>query len=152
VSFITPPVALAAFAAAPIARGSQWSVAWAAMRLGTVIYFVPFLFVYNPELLLRGTTAAIVATALTSFIGVFFFASGVQGYVIGGGLASGPAGVAARLMLVAAGILCALSGIPQLALPHVASSGLGIAVGLAAVALIRGAGGYRAAEPRPARR
>jgi TRAP-type uncharacterized transport system fused permease subunit len=107
------------------------------MRLGTVIYFVPFLFVYNPELLLLGTTAAIVTTAVTSFLGVFFFASALQGYVIGGGLASGPAGVAARLMLLAAGILCATSGIPQLGLTHLASSGIGISCGLAAIALLR---------------
>jgi TRAP-type uncharacterized transport system fused permease subunit len=109
------------------------------MRLGTIIYVVPFLFVYNPELLLRGTTFAIVTTALTSFLGVFFFASALQGYVIGGGLASGPSGVAARLMLFAAGILCALSGIPQLDLPHVASSGIGISFGLAAIVLLRAA-------------
>jgi TRAP transporter 4TM/12TM fusion protein len=152
VSFITPPVALAAFAAAPIARASQWSIGREAMRLGTIIYFVPFLFVYNPELLLRGTTAAIVSTALTSFLGVFFFASALQGYVIGGGLASGAAGAAARIMLLAAGILCALSGIPQLGLPHWASSGLGIALGLAAVALIRSASGDQSAEARSARR
>jgi TRAP transporter 4TM/12TM fusion protein len=152
VSFITPPVALAAFAAAPIARASQWSIGWEAMRLGTVIYLVPFLFVYNPELLLWGTAEAIVTTALTSFVGVFFFASALQGYVIGGGDASGPTGAAARIMLFAAGILCAVSGIPQLGLPHLASSGLGIAVGLSAVALVRIAAGRRAQETQSEQR
>ena len=54
VSFITPPVALAAFAAAPIAQTSQMRIGIQAMRLGTAIYVVPFCFVLNPALLLKG--------------------------------------------------------------------------------------------------
>ena len=138
VSFITPPVALAAFAAAPIARTSQWTIGWQAMRLGSVLYFVPFLFVYNPELLLKGTWPEIATTALTSFIGVFFVASGLQGYAIGGGMAVGAVGAIARVMLLAAGVLCALAGVPQLGLSHMTSSAIGVAIGLAAIGLLRG--------------
>jgi TRAP transporter 4TM/12TM fusion protein len=137
VSFITPPVALAAFAAAPIARTSQWDIGWQAMRLGSVLYFVPFLFVYNPELLLKGTWPEIVATAATSFIGVFFAASGLQGYAIGGGMASGASGALARALLIAGGIACALAGIPQLGLSHLASSAIGIGLGLVGIGLLR---------------
>jgi TRAP transporter 4TM/12TM fusion protein len=143
VSFITPPVALAAFAAAPIARVSQWSIGFASMRLGTVIYFVPFLFVYNPELLLKGQTVDIVLTIATSFVGILFLASGLQGYVIGGGKAVGPTGWLARLSLLAGGLFCALSGIPQIGLSHAASSGIGIALGLAAILLLRATGAER---------
>jgi TRAP transporter 4TM/12TM fusion protein len=143
VSFITPPVALAAFAAAPIARVSQWAIGWQSMRLGTIIYLVPFLFVYNPELLLKGAAADVVVTIATSFVGVFFLASGLQGYVIGGGRAAGPTGIAARLLLLGGGILCALSGIPQLGLSHHATSAIGIGLGLAAIVLLRATGAER---------
>src|SRR5690606_36681702 len=53
VSFITPPVALGAFAAASIARTSSFAVGFEAMRLGSVIYFLPFFFVLNPALILK---------------------------------------------------------------------------------------------------
>ncbi len=52
-SFITPPVALAAFAAASVAQVSPMRAGFEAMRLGAIIYFVPFFFVFNPALLLR---------------------------------------------------------------------------------------------------
>jgi TRAP transporter 4TM/12TM fusion protein len=143
VSFITPPVALAAFAAAPIARVSQWAIGWQSMRLGTIIYLVPFLFVYNPELLLKGAAIDVVVTIATSFVGVFFLASGLQGYVMGGGRAVGVVGIATRLLLLAGGILCALSGIPQLGWSHHTTSTVGIALGLAAILLLRVTGAER---------
>jgi len=137
VSFITPPVALAAFAAAPIARTSQWTIGWQAMRLGSVLYFVPFLFVYNPELLLKGSWDQIALTTLTSFIGVFFVASGLQGYAIGAGMAKGAIGWIGRGLLLAGGICCALAGIPQLGVSHLAATGIGIAIGALAMGLVR---------------
>lgn len=143
VSFITPPVALAAFAAAPIARVSQWAIGWQSMRLGTIIYLVPFLFVYNPELLLKGAPVDVVMTIATSFVGVFLLASGLQGYVMGGGRAVGVVGIAARLLMLAGGILCALSGIPQLGLSHHTTSAIGIGLGLAAIVLLRATGAER---------
>ncbi|MDG2420311.1 MAG: TRAP transporter fused permease subunit, partial [Gammaproteobacteria bacterium] len=54
-SFITPPVALAAFAAASVANVSPMRAGFEAMRLGAIIYFVPFFFVFNPALLLQGS-------------------------------------------------------------------------------------------------
>jgi len=54
-SFITPPVALAAFAAASVAQVSPMRAGFEAMRLGAIIYFVPFFFVFNPALLLQGS-------------------------------------------------------------------------------------------------
>jgi TRAP transporter 4TM/12TM fusion protein len=143
VSFITPPVALAAFAAAPIARASQWAIGWQSMRLGTVIYFLPFLFVYNPELLLKGAAVDVVTTIATAFIGVFLFASGLQGYVIGGGVAKGYSGALARLMLVGGGILCALSGIPQLGVSHLQIASVGTLLGASAIFLLRATGAER---------
>ncbi len=143
VSFITPPVALAAFAAAPIARASQWVIGWEAMKLGSVIYFVPFLFVYNPELLLKGAPFDVVTTIISSFVGVFFFASGLQGYVWGGGAMAGSMGLIARGMLLAGGVVCALAGIPQLGVSHLVSSALGMALGAGAIMLLRATGAER---------
>ena len=54
VSFITPPVALATFAAAPMAGISAIRIGFQSVRLGTAIYLVPFCFVLNPALLLKG--------------------------------------------------------------------------------------------------
>ncbi|MFP6804542.1 MAG: TRAP transporter large permease subunit [Pseudomonadales bacterium] len=54
-SFITPPVALGAFAAASIAGASALSTGFKAMRLGSVIYFIPFFFVLEPALILSGS-------------------------------------------------------------------------------------------------
>ena len=54
-SFITPPVALGAFAAASIAGSSALATGFKAMRLGSVIYFIPFFFVLEPALILSGT-------------------------------------------------------------------------------------------------
>jgi len=83
VSFITPPVALGAFAAASIAGASPMKTGFQAMRLGSIIYFVPFFFVLDPALILQGEierTALLVASAVG---GVILIASALQGYLIG---------------------------------------------------------------------
>src|SRR5512134_2051866 len=53
-SAITPPVALAVFAAAGLAKANMWTTGWAAMRAAAPAYIVPFMFVYEPALLLIG--------------------------------------------------------------------------------------------------
>src|SRR3546814_8093149 len=53
-SFITPPVALGAFAAATLAGARPMETGLQAMRLGSVIYFIPFMFVPNPALIMQG--------------------------------------------------------------------------------------------------
>ena len=63
-SFITPPVALGAFAAATVAGARPMSTGLQAMRLGSVIYFIPFLFVLNPALIMQGDASQ---TCLTAF-------------------------------------------------------------------------------------
>ena len=51
---VTPPVALAAFAAATIAESDQWQTGWAATRLSWCAYFIPFMFAYSPVLVMHG--------------------------------------------------------------------------------------------------
>ena len=82
-SAVTPPVALAAYAGAGISGSSPSKVGWTAFRLALAGFIIPYIFVYNPILLLIG--GGIFETALaivTSIIGVCALAMAVQGYMI----------------------------------------------------------------------
>jgi len=81
VSNFTPPVALACFAAAPIAKASPHRIGYTAMRLGIVAYVVPFLFVYSPTLILKGETLHIVVSAATAVLGTWLLATALVGYM-----------------------------------------------------------------------
>jgi TRAP transporter 4TM/12TM fusion protein len=78
-SAITPPVALAAFTAAFLAKSKPMGVAITAVRLGIIAFIVPFMFVYAPSLLWQGDFTVILGTLLTSLIGVILLGSGIQG-------------------------------------------------------------------------
>ncbi len=112
-SFITPPVALGAFAAASIAGASPLATGFKAMRLGSVIYFIPFFFVLNPALILVGSWIEILLATLTVAAGVFLVAGGLQGYLPGLGFLdrNGPIGAAGRSLLTLGGGLVALPGL-----------------------------------------
>src|SRR6185295_4608324 len=136
VSFITPPVALAAFAAAPIAKTSQTKIGIQAMRLGTAIYIVPFCFVLNPALLLQGNAVVVAVSVVFAFLGIALAASALQGYVIRiGRIANTPAGFATRALLLVAALYLTIPverwvGLPMmqaiLAGLALASAGLGL--------------------------
>jgi TRAP-type uncharacterized transport system fused permease subunit len=81
-SAITPPVALAVYAAAGIARSELWSSGWAAVKIGFPGFIVPFMFVYEPALLMIGTWPAIIQAFVTASIGVLLFAAGLHGYFL----------------------------------------------------------------------
>ncbi|SEO81060.1 TRAP transporter permease [Aquisalimonas asiatica] len=81
-SFITPPVALGAFAAATIAGSRSMETGLQAMRLGSVIYFIPFLFVLNPALILQGAPQEIVLVLGQALFGVLLIAGAMQGYLL----------------------------------------------------------------------
>lgn len=85
VSYITPPVALAAFAAAGIAKASPMKTGFTAVRLGIVTFIVPFFFVYQPALIARGEPLEITTTVISAIIGVFMLASALEGYMAGYG-------------------------------------------------------------------
>jgi TRAP-type uncharacterized transport system fused permease subunit len=108
VSFITPPVALATFAAAPLAGISAMRIGLQSIRLGTAIYVVPFCFVLNPALLLKGDPAAVAVAVAAAFAGIVVIAAALQGYVLGLGLIPRHiGGWAARVALIAGGFLLA---------------------------------------------
>lgn len=81
-SMITPPVCLAAFAAAAIAESNSMRTGLAAMRLGGATYVIPFIFAYSPVLLLVGGTAVELTQAVaTASLGVFALGAALVGYL-----------------------------------------------------------------------
>ena len=82
-SAITPPVALAVFAAAGLAKTDLWSSGWEAVRIAAPTYIVPFMFVYEPALLTIGDPGIVAWRFFASCVGVVCLAAGLQGYLMG---------------------------------------------------------------------
>ena len=104
ISAITPPVAVAAFATAGIAGADPNRVGFRAVRLGIIAFIVPYIFVYQPALLLRGTWLEIVVAALTAVAGVIFLAAGLEGWLLI------QAAFWERVLLIAGGLLMLVPG------------------------------------------
>jgi TRAP transporter 4TM/12TM fusion protein len=80
-SAITPPVALAVYAANGISRAQLWESSVAALRLGATGFIIPFMFVFGPSLLMIGAPQTIAGTTITAVAGVTFLAAGLSGYL-----------------------------------------------------------------------
>jgi len=80
-SYITPPVALAAVAASSIAKSNPLKTGVLAMRMGLINFILPFLFVLTPSLILRGDTVSIVHDVTTAIIAVWLMASAFEGWL-----------------------------------------------------------------------
>lgn len=138
VSFITPPVALASFVAAGISGAQPIKVGMQSMRLGSTMYFVPFFFVLNPALIMRGEPAEIAIVVITAFIGITFIAGALEGYLAGiGRLGRGLMQIPCRLMMFIGGLCMALPGGESIGLNHVELSLLGIGLAVLAALLAR---------------
>lgn len=111
-SAITPPVAVAAYAAAAIADANPIKIAALGVRLGIIGFVIPFMFVYEPSLLMVGSFGSIMLSVLTAIIGIVALSAGFEGWfgkeivkvermalVIGG------------LLLIAPGIITASIGL-----------------------------------------
>ena len=81
-SAITPPIALAVFAAAGLAKANIWDAGWAAMRVGAAGFIVPFMFVYDPSLLMIGEWPNIIWRFVLSCVGIGLLAAGLHGYLL----------------------------------------------------------------------
>ena len=81
-SAITPPVALAVFAAAGLAKADLWSSGLAAVKIGFAGFIVPFMFVYEPALLMIGDWTMILSSCVSASIGIVMFAGGLHGYFL----------------------------------------------------------------------
>ena len=97
-------MAIAAFVGAAIAGASPIKTGMTAMRLGVVIYFIPFFFLFNPALLLQGTTPLeVIPLFILCLLGIVFIAGGLEGHL----LRIGRLELWARPLLVVAGLLIA---------------------------------------------
>ena len=95
-SAITPPVALAVYAAAGLAKSDLWATGWAAVKIGAAGFIVPFMFVYEPALLMIGDWGTIVWRFIASCAGILLLAAGLHGYLLR------PATLWERAVLIAA--------------------------------------------------
>jgi TRAP transporter 4TM/12TM fusion protein len=131
-SAITPPVAIASFAAAGIAGAPPMKTGWESMLVGSIIYFIPFFFVLNPALVLQGASPLLPALGLALLIaaGTTFICGGIQGYLSGiGDLArTGMLEWPLRLLLVLGGFTLATPGGGIVPLSQVQMTGLGLSI------------------------
>lgn len=135
-SAITPPVAIASFAAAAMAKADPWRTSWIAVKIGLATFIVPFLFFYSPVLLGKGAWQEVLQALVTASIGVYFLACSTEGWI------NGPLAWPLRLLLGAAA-LC-------LMVPEIYSDIAGIVVGLAIHGFQRWKHGPNPADKIPA--
>ena len=115
---LTPPVALASFAAAGLSGGSPMKTGWQSVRLALAGFIVPFMFVYNPALLLENVTLITgLQVVVTACAGVVLIAAAVEGYLMGrmNVVLRVIAGVGAFL-LIDSGLVTDIAGVACLAL------------------------------------
>jgi TRAP transporter 4TM/12TM fusion protein len=139
-SSITPPVAIASFAAAGIAGAPAMRTGWESMWVGSIIYFLPFFFVMNPALVLQGNGIYLEALQLVveCAIGILLICGGLQGYQAGigdtrhAGLLEWPL----RLLLIAGGFTLAMPGGGIAPLPQSTMTMLGAVIALPTLAVL----------------
>ena len=82
ISSITPPVCMAAFAAAAISGAGPMRTGFTAFRLGIVVFIIPFVMIYNPAMIMQGTVWEIVVVAFTALLGSAALAASLEGYLL----------------------------------------------------------------------
>jgi TRAP transporter 4TM/12TM fusion protein len=82
IAMITPPVAIAVFAAAEIAQSNYLNTGINAVKLGIVAFLVPFMFVYGPALLSIGSALEVLLATFSAIVGVISMGAGLQGWLL----------------------------------------------------------------------
>jgi TRAP transporter 4TM/12TM fusion protein len=124
-SMITPPVALAAFAAASISGAGPMETAAAACRIGWAKFILPFMFVASPTLLLVGSGMRVTYDSVSAGIGIYYVTAAMVGYF------RRDLGPAARLLLTISGAAAMVPDAHLLTLLPGTLSLAGIALGAA---------------------
>lgn len=106
-SYITPPVALASITAAGLAGSNAWQTGMYSMRLGGILFVLPFMFVLNPALILQGDTSTILLSSVTAIAAMWTLASGSEGYLYRAGIIGWPV----RTLLIVASLLLIIPGL-----------------------------------------
>ncbi|MCO5129005.1 MAG: TRAP transporter permease [Xanthobacteraceae bacterium] len=129
-SSITPPVAIASFAAAGIAGSPAMKTGWESMWVGSIIYFIPFFFVLNPALVMQGNYLAGVGLMALIAFGTVFICGGIQGYQIGVGdlRRAGALEWPIRVLMILGGIVVATPGGGIMPLSQIQVTTLGAAI------------------------
>lgn len=139
-SMITPPIALAAFAAATLTKADPMTTGFVAMKYGWTAYFVPFLFVFSPTLILIGEPTDIVINVSTAIIGTYLGSLGVVGYFVR------PLNPLFRIFLCAGGLAAMIPYEIFAAAPILNVIGVGIGIAVIIFELIAGRGRRTAPE------
>ena len=113
ISSITPPVALAAYAGAGLAGCDPNKTGYKAFRLAFCSFLMPYLFVYNPVLLMEGGVLDILWSLVTALIGAYLLASGFEGFFFRWSLKwfERPLMILGAVMLIVPGMVTGLVGI-----------------------------------------
>ncbi|WP_152208051.1 TRAP transporter permease [Marinobacter changyiensis] len=101
-SYITPPVSLAAITAAGVAGANATKTGLYSMRLGGILFVLPFLFVVNPSLIMQGDITRILISTVTAITAIWLIASAMEGYLYRVGIIAWPLRVMA---LIAGGLM-----------------------------------------------
>ena len=139
VSYITPPVGLAAIAAASIAKTNPMATSVEAMKLGAVKYLIPFGFSLNPALIAQGSPGEVALAAALGLVAVVVIGGAISGWLP---IVDRPLGPALRAALAASGFALFLPN------PAVWAGGLAVTAALVVVAVLRAPRGG-AAGPEP---
>jgi TRAP transporter 4TM/12TM fusion protein len=118
-SAITPPVALASFAAASMSGGDMWRTSLIAVKLGLATFIVPYMFWLSPALLAQGELVPILQSFATAAFGVYLLACATEGW-----MQNGPLPLALRIVSGVAGLVLM---VPE-ALTDLAGAAAGIAL------------------------
>ena len=113
VSAITPPVALASYAAAGISGSNPMGTSIASFKVGISAFIVPFMFFYNSAILMDGTFFEIMRAGATAIFGVILLSSGVQGWWVGknAGLLVRSGLIVVALFMIEGGLISDLIGV-----------------------------------------
>ena len=123
ISNVTPPVALAAYAAAGLAKCNPTKTGFVAFRLSLSGFILPFMFVYNPVLLMDGSPMAILQALVTALVGIYCLSCAMEKYVY-----KWDVSIVEDLLLIGAAI-CLIA-------PGLLTDGIGLAI-LAAIIVFR---------------
>ncbi|PMR69171.1 TRAP transporter permease [Halomonas heilongjiangensis] len=112
-SAITPPVALAGYAAAAISGTDPLKTAMTSFKFGLAAFIVPFMFFYSPELLMQGSWGGILRVVITASLGIYLLAAAVQAWFLNGrvNLIQRALLLVAALSMIAGGWMTDLAGL-----------------------------------------
>ncbi len=122
---ITPPVAITSYAAAVIAGADPMKVGFMSMKVGLVAYILPFVFIYNPSILMYGNVIEVILSVLWAVFGTAVMAMGLEGWLFDRKI-----GYAIRGALIVVGILMVQG---QLVISGIALAVLAAIIGLSLI-------------------